>query len=100
MPCAVVEGPNGIQRVLSETGLANAILGGRSGASKRLKKAAEEGGAPVPLFVAPRQLKPFISQDLIEGPESVSQLVIGQTNWVSCRSRYTSATSLDGQTKT
>lgn len=68
LPCAVIEGPEGIQRVLSETGITNAILGGRSGASKRLKKAAEEDGALMPLFVAPRQLKPFITQDLIDGP--------------------------------
>lgn len=68
LPCAVIEGPNGIQRVLSENGITNAILGSRSGASKRLKKAAEEGGAPVPLFVAPRQLKPFITQELLDGP--------------------------------
>ena len=68
LPCAVVEGPNGVQRVLSENGITNAILGGRSGASKRLKKAAEEGGALMPLFVAPRQLKPFITQELLDGP--------------------------------
>ncbi len=68
LPCAVIEGPNGIQRVLSENGITNAILGSRSGASKRLKKAAEDEGALVPLFVAPRQLKPFISQELLDGP--------------------------------
>ncbi|MPY72893.1 MAG: hypothetical protein GEU87_01405 [Alphaproteobacteria bacterium] len=68
LPCAVVEGPNGIQRVLSENGITNAILGSRSGASKRLKKAAEEGGGLMPIFAAPRQLKPFITQDLIDGP--------------------------------
>lgn len=69
LPCAVIEWPNGdIQRVLSETGITQAILGTRSGASKRLKKAAEEGGALVPLFLAPRQLKPYISNDLIDGP--------------------------------
>jgi hypothetical protein len=68
LPCAVIEGPNGVQRVLSENGITNAILGSRSGASKRLKKAAEEGGMPIPLFVAPSQLKPFITQDLVEGP--------------------------------
>jgi hypothetical protein len=68
LPCAVIQGPNGIQRVLSENGITNAILGSRSGASKRLKKAAEEDGALLPLFVAPRQLKPFITQELLEGP--------------------------------
>lgn len=40
----------------------------RSGASKRLKKAAEDRGALLPLFVAPRQLKPFITNDLLDGP--------------------------------
>ncbi len=68
LPCAIVHGPDGIKRVLSEHGITNAILGTRSGASKRLKKAAQEGGAPVPLFIAPRQLKPFISNELIDGP--------------------------------
>lgn len=68
LPCAVVEGPKGIQRVLTETGITTAILGSRSGASKRLKKAAEEGGAHLPIFLAPGQLKPFIDNDLLEGP--------------------------------
>jgi hypothetical protein len=64
IPCAVVMGPNGIQRVLSETGITKAVLGDRSGASKRLK----EGGAPLPIFLAQNQLKGFISNDLISGP--------------------------------
>jgi hypothetical protein len=68
LPCAVVDGPDGVQRVLSETGITTAILGSRSGASKRLKKAAEDEGALLPLFVAPRQLKPFITQELLDGP--------------------------------
>jgi hypothetical protein len=68
LPCAVIEGPNGIQRVLSENGITNAILGTRSGASKRLKKAAEEDGALLPLFVAPSQLNEFITNDLLDGP--------------------------------
>ncbi len=68
LPCAVVEGPAGIQRVLSENGITNAILGTRSGASKRLKKAALSDGALLPLFVAPRQLNEFITKDLIDGP--------------------------------
>jgi hypothetical protein len=54
--------------VLSEHGIANAILGGRSGASKRRKKSSSEDGVPMPIFVAPIQLKPFISSDLIDGP--------------------------------
>lgn len=64
IPCAVVMGPHGVQRVLSETGITNAVLGDRSGASKRLKVA----GAPLPIFLAPRQLKPFISQEMMDGP--------------------------------
>lgn len=69
IPCAVAEGPKGVVRVLSESGLTNAILGNRSGASKRLKKASvEDGGAPLPIFLAPSQLKPFIDKDLRDGP--------------------------------
>lgn len=68
LPCAVITGPNGIQRVLTENGITYAILGERSGASKRLKKAASEEGALLPLFVAPSQLKPFIDSELEGGP--------------------------------
>lgn len=68
LPCAVVEGPNGVKRVLTETGITNAILGTRSGASKRLKKAAAESGALLPLFIAPGQLKTFIDKELLDGP--------------------------------
>lgn len=68
IPCAIVMGPMGVQRVLSENGVTNAILGTRSGASKRLKKAASEDGAPIPIFIAPRQLRPFITKDLVDGP--------------------------------
>ena len=65
IPCAVLSDG---RRVLSETGIAQAILGGRSGASKRLKKASQETGALLPLFVAPSQLKPFIDNTLADGP--------------------------------
>ncbi len=65
IPCAVLSDGT---RVLSENGIANAILGGRSGASKRKKKAAEEAGAPMPIFVAPRQLEDFITNELRDGP--------------------------------
>lgn len=68
IPCAVVMGPDGVQRVLSETGITNAVLGERSGASKRLKQAHAKEGAPIPLFLAPSQIKPFISKELMEGP--------------------------------
>jgi hypothetical protein len=68
IPCAVINGPNGVQRVLSENGITNALLGSRSGASKRKKKAMEDQGALLPLFVAPEQLEPYISTELIDGP--------------------------------
>lgn len=70
IPCAVIESPNGGEpiRVLTESGITNAILGSRSGASKRLKKKAEEEGALLPLFVAPGQLKSFIDNELMNGP--------------------------------
>lgn len=68
IPCAIVMGPNGVQRVLSENGITNSILGNRSGASKRKKKASSESGAPIPLFLAPRQLKPFITKEMEDGP--------------------------------
>lgn len=65
IPCGVLS--NG-QRVLSENGIANAILGGRSGASKRAKKASGDDGVPTPVFLAPERLKPFMDKDFIEGP--------------------------------
>jgi len=66
IPCAVLSDG---RRVLSENGITNALLGSRSGASKRLKRAsAAKGGAPLPLFIAPARLKPFIDNDLIDGP--------------------------------
>jgi hypothetical protein len=77
LPCAVVDGPDGIKRVLSETGITKAILGTRSGASRRLKKAAEDGGGLLPLFVAPRQLNPFITTDLRDGPLKAIDYVDG-----------------------
>jgi hypothetical protein len=65
IPCAVLEGGT---RVISENGLTNALLGSRSGASKRIKRAKREQGALVPLFLAPENLKPFIPDDLMDGP--------------------------------
>lgn len=65
IPCAVLEGGT---RVLSENGITQALLGSRSGASKRLKRASQELGAPVPLFLAPKNLMPFISEEFPDGP--------------------------------
>lgn len=62
IPCAVLEDGT---RVFSESGVADALLGGRSGASIKLRRIAkEEGRAPLPVFLAPGQLKPFINNDL------------------------------------
>lgn len=65
IPCAVLA--NGT-RVLSDNGITNALLGSRSGASKRLRQAASAEGAHLPLFLAPSILKPFITEDLYDGP--------------------------------
>src|SRR5438876_9330968 len=65
IPCAVLD--NG-RRVLSENGITYALLGSRSGASKRLKRASQEHGAHTPLLLAPKNLKPFISNELLDGP--------------------------------
>jgi hypothetical protein len=74
IPCAVLE--NGT-RVLSEHGITNAMLGSRSGGSKRAKRASKDDGAPIPLFLAPGNLKPFISLDLIDGPLKTIQYSVG-----------------------
>ncbi|WP_018407068.1 P63C domain-containing protein [Methylocystis rosea] len=65
IPCAVLSDG---RRVLTENGITYAILGERSGASKRLKRASQEAGGLLPLFIAPSQLKPFIDNALLEGP--------------------------------
>lgn len=65
IPCAVLEDGT---RVITENGLTNALLGSRSGASKRLKKQHKEQGALVPIFLAPGQLKDFVTTELLDGP--------------------------------
>jgi hypothetical protein len=79
IPCAVVMGPEGVRRVLSETGVTNAVLGDRSGASKKLKKVTTEAGAPIPIFLAPGQLKSFITQDMLDGPLKPIDYMDGKT---------------------
>ena len=64
IPCAVLRDGT---RVLSENGIANA-LGGRSGAAKRLKTAAAEAGAHVPVFLASKSLSDYVSKELVDGP--------------------------------
>jgi hypothetical protein len=68
IPCAVLDDG---KRILTENGITLALLGSRSGGSKRIKKAQEEAGAQVPLFLAPNNIKPFISQELLDGPLKV-----------------------------
>ena len=78
IPCAVIEGPGGDPiRVITENGISNALLGTRSGASKRLKKKAEDDGALLPVFLAPSQLKPFINKHLGNGPLAALEYVDG-----------------------
>jgi hypothetical protein len=64
IPCAVLKDG---RRVLSGTGIANA-LGGRSGAAKRLKTEVEKDGAHLPVFLASRNLLPYVSNELMTGP--------------------------------
>lgn len=63
IPCAVLKDG---RRVLSGTGIANA-LGGRSGAAKRLKAEFEKDGEQLPVFLASRNLAPYISDELKAG---------------------------------
>ena len=69
IPCAIIESQDGGEgvRVLTENGITYALLGERSGASKRLKKQSQLEGAPIPLFLAPPRLKPFINNELYGG---------------------------------
>lgn len=64
IPCAVLEDG---RRIVSETGVTNA-LGSRSGGSKRIKKQQMDAGAQIPVFLAPNNIKPFISNELMSGP--------------------------------
>ena len=65
IPCAVLDDG---KRVVTEHGMTMALLGSRSGASKRLKKARQDSGAPLPIFLAPGNLKSFIPNELVSGP--------------------------------
>lgn len=79
IPCAVVTADDGSEpmRVLTEHGITTALLGSRSGASKRIKKKSEEEGIPLPLFVAPGQLSAFIDDDMRNGPLRVIEYMDG-----------------------
>ena len=65
LPCAVLEDE---RRVITENGILT-ILGSRSGASKRIKYSERElGRAPLPIFLSPKRLKPYIDRHLSDGP--------------------------------
>ena len=71
IPCAIIEdidNPDDAVRVLTDNGISTAIFGTTtpSGASKRLKTAANESGLLLPVFLAPSQLKPFIKESELE----------------------------------
>lgn len=76
IPCAVLE--NGT-RIFTQTGIAEALIGVRSGASMKLRRIAkEEGRAPLPVFLAPGQLKPFISNELMDSALAPISYVVGE----------------------
>ena len=65
LPCAVLKDE---RRVITENAVLT-ILGSRSGASKRIKYSErEQGRAPLPVFLAPKRLKPYIDKYLDDGP--------------------------------
>lgn len=69
IPCAVLDDGT---RVLSETGISNAILKSRSGAA--IRKKAENVGALLPVFLVSESLKPFISKDLEVGAHVINYM--------------------------
>ena len=65
LPCAVLEDE---RRVITENAILM-ILGSRSGASKRIKYSErDQGRAPLPIFLAPKRLKPYVDRHLGDGP--------------------------------
>lgn len=77
LPCGVLDDGT---RVLSETGITNAMLKTRSGAARR-RKANETDGPPLPVFLASENLKPFIPKDFNVGTpikyKDGSRIIIG-----------------------
>ena len=63
IPCAVL---NDGTRVLSETGVVKALGLYRSGAVQAREKESAEPGAQLPLFVANKNIKPFVEKDLAD----------------------------------
>ena len=70
LPCAVLEDE---RRVITENGILT-ILGSRSGASKRIKYSErDQGRSPLPIFLAPKRLKPYVNKHLSDGPLDLIQ---------------------------
>ena len=70
LPCAVLEDE---RRVFTENAILT-ILGSRSGASKRIKYSErDQGRAPLPIFLAPKRLKPYVAKHLSDGPLDLIQ---------------------------
>jgi len=68
IPCAVLEDE---RRVVTENAILT-ILGSCSGASKRIKYSErEKGRAYLPVFLAPKRLKPYINKHLSDGPVDI-----------------------------
>jgi hypothetical protein len=64
IPCAVLDDGTHT-RVLSERGVSKALGSKRGGSHwRRKRKAAEEGGAELPVYMSANNLRPFISYDL------------------------------------
>ena len=64
IPCAVLDDGTHT-RVLSERGVSKALGSKRGGSHwQRKRKAAEEGGAELPVYISANNLRPFISYDL------------------------------------
>jgi hypothetical protein len=68
IPCAVISGPKGVQRVLTENGITYAILGERSGASKRLKRQPPKAGPFFPCLSLRASLSPLSARSWRTGP--------------------------------
>ncbi len=70
LPCAVLEDE---RRVFTENAILM-ILGSRSGASKRIKYSErDQGRAPLPIFLTPKRLKPYVDKHLADGPLDLIQ---------------------------
>lgn len=65
IPCAVLDNK---MRVLSERGMNEAVLGRVSGAAFELRRQSKNQEDPIPFFLAPNQLRDFITSEMIHGP--------------------------------